>query len=93
MRFVALVLVLFTTSVSTHADAAGCSIVKLPRGHVVLYAKPAASSPVVARLQDPRLVTLDDPDGSSEWIRVTVEGNESLKGWVKGKRVHSSECG
>ena len=90
---VTLALVLFVTSASTRADAEGCSVIKLPRGHVVLYAKPSASSLVVAQLQDPQIITLDDPDGSREWIHVTIEGKKGLKGWVKGKRVHSMECG
>jgi hypothetical protein len=84
---------LLLTSASTGADAEGCWIVKLPRGHVVLYAKPSVTSPVIERLQDPQLVTLDDPDGSNEWIHVTIEGKEGLKGWVKGKRVYSNNCG
>jgi hypothetical protein len=88
-----LAIVLFVTSAATHANAGGCSVVKLPHGKVVLYSKPSASSTVVAQLQDPQLDTLEDPNESSEWIHVSIEGKEGLRGWVKGNRVHSSECG
>jgi hypothetical protein len=88
-----LALAILATCVITRADAEGCSVIKLPRGHVVLYAKPTTSSPTLARLQDPQLVTLDDPDESSEWIHVAIEGKEGLEGWVKGNRVRLKECG
>jgi hypothetical protein len=91
--FVSLALVLFAASAVTPADAAGCWVVELPRGQVVLYAKPSASSVILARLHDPQLLTLDETDDATEWMHVTVEGKENLKGWVKGKRVHRNTCG
>jgi hypothetical protein len=90
---VILALAILAPSGITRADAEGCSVVKLPRGRVVLYAKPSTSSPALARLQDPQLITLDDPDESSEWIHVTIEGQDGLEGWVKGNRVQLKECG
>jgi hypothetical protein len=92
-RRVILALALLVTSASTRADAEGCTVVKLPRGHVVLYAKASASSPVVARLQNPQLIVIEESDDLNEWVHVNIEGNEGLKGWVKGQRVHLDQCG
>jgi hypothetical protein len=90
---IALSLALFVSNAGARADAYECAVVKLPRGNVVLFAKPATSSPIIARLQDPQLVLLDEGGESSEWLHVTIEGKEDLKGWVKGNRVHSKSCG
>jgi hypothetical protein len=88
-----LMAILVATTASTQVEAKGCWVVKLPRGHVVLYAKASASSPVVAQLQDPQLIVLDESDEASEWTHVTIEGQESLTGWVRGTRFHSNSCG
>ncbi|MCL2384888.1 MAG: hypothetical protein FWC84_03565 [Alphaproteobacteria bacterium] len=89
--------VLFAISASTCADAKGytCSFIKLPRGNVALHAGPSASSAVIARLEGAQFIVLDDPDETTEWIHVAVggDGKEGVKGWVKGTRAHSKNCG
>jgi hypothetical protein len=93
----AVFLLVVSVSIGGVAKGYSCSVVKLPRGHVALHQGPSPSTPVIAHVQSgAQFVVLDEPDESSDWIHVAVEeihGAEGLKGWVKGRRIHSNDCG